>query len=99
MQKTALLAKLVVGTLVLAGPIMAQTAAKAVPAAAAASTKPVYGVFGIDLAGLDLKAAPGDDLSAIRDGVTASRPPGGSGPARRIPGAEEPPGGDDGIAK
>jgi len=67
MQKTRILATLVAGSLALALPVLAETPAKGA-VQAAASTKPTYGTWGFDTAGMDRTATPGDDFGRFANG-------------------------------
>jgi len=67
MRKNGLMAKLVAGSLVLAGPLMAQAPPQA--PSAAIPDKPAYGTFGFDVAGMDLTARPGEDFGRYANGT------------------------------
>jgi putative endopeptidase len=56
---------LVVGSLTLLTPAMAETTPQAPPAVAS----PAYGSFGMDLQGMDRTVAPGDDFNAFANGT------------------------------
>ena len=68
MLKNGIVAKLVIGSAILAG----STTAHAAPnkeATHATAPKPMYGTFGVDVAGMDTKVKPGDDFNAFVNGV------------------------------
>ncbi|BDU72285.1 M13 family metallopeptidase [Mesoterricola silvestris] len=65
MQRNGLMAHLVAGSLLLAGPLGAAEPSKA----AAADHRPVYGAFGFDTAGMDRTVAPGDDFGRFASGT------------------------------
>jgi putative endopeptidase len=67
MRKNGIVAKLVVGSMVLAGPLMAQEAKP--EAAKTQAPKPTYGIFGVDLGGMDKAIKPGDDFNAFVNGI------------------------------
>ena len=69
MRKSSLLLKLAVGSLALAVPVMAQDHPKAARAQASVVQMPVYGSFGVDLAGMDRTVAPGQDFNQFVNGV------------------------------
>ncbi len=60
MRRNGLMAHLVAGSLLLASPLAA---------AGPAPTRPVYGAFGFDTAGMDRSTAPGDDFGRYASGA------------------------------
>ncbi|WP_306601408.1 M13 family metallopeptidase [Geothrix sp. 21YS21S-2] len=67
MQRNGLMAQLVAGSLILASPLAA--AGPGSHPAAATASRPVYGTFGFDTAGMDRTVAPGDDFGRFASGT------------------------------
>ncbi len=80
MHRNGIFAKLVVGALIVATPILAQQAPAKAPAKAAAkahakaaaatpANKPALGTFGFDTAGMDRTVTPGNDFGTFASGT------------------------------